>query len=496
MPCSAPCSRLPCNKRCSRKLRCGHQCPGICGELCPEDYCHTCSTKQDTRVDMLEFKTYGEIDLDETPIVVLGCGHFFTAETLDGHMQMSEVYKMDVMGEFIGLRDISAELAISIPRCPDCQCRVRQYATQRYNRAINRAVIDEMSKRFLVSGKDELRKLELEIEKMEQDLDISRAEVIKLLNPTPMFTYSTTQVTPAEVIKIAERVRTRYERVRNLEKKIKSVRDKVADENQPAQKLHNATVHAARERGIDDLMADLNVFDTVPAVPRDRRITLGARLTQIRMEHIALVDKFGIAQEVRLAQSKQPESEISVKMPGGAPDQLAKPFLQACGAFFNDCDAENLPKHAVEVSLYYGRVALANQSFCRSAKVDVERAAKYVETTKELLTKADKLCEQPFQNAKELRKAVEQLMKLLGREWYETVTAEEIAAIKSAMISGPGGIATHSGHWYNCVNGHPFAIGECGMPMQLARCPECGAPVGGQNHEAVAGMTRATNMEG
>lgn len=40
-----------------------------------------------------------------------------------------------------------------------------------------------------------------------------------------------------------------------------------------------------------------------------------------------------------------------------------------------------------------------------------------------------------------------------------------------------------------------FAIGECGMPMQLARCPECGAPIGGTNHREVAGVTRAEEME-
>lgn len=32
--------------------------------------------------------------------------------------------------------------------------------------------------------------------------------------------------------------------------------------------------------------------------------------------------------------------------------------------------------------------------------------------------------------------------------------------------------------------------------MQLARCPECGAAVGGSNHQAVEGVTRATAMEG
>jgi hypothetical protein len=33
------------------------------------------------------------------------------------------------------------------------------------------------------------------------------------------------------------------------------------------------------------------------------------------------------------------------------------------------------------------------------------------------------------------------------------------------------------------------------MPMELARCPECGAHVGGQNHVAVGGVTRAMSME-
>jgi hypothetical protein len=40
-------------------------------------------------------KSYSEIDLNETPIVVLGCSHFFTAESLDGHIGMAEVYVQD-----------------------------------------------------------------------------------------------------------------------------------------------------------------------------------------------------------------------------------------------------------------------------------------------------------------------------------------------------------------------------------------------------------------
>ena len=43
-----------------------------------------CGMKLDAQVDMIEFKEYGEIDLDETSVIALACGHFFTAETLDG----------------------------------------------------------------------------------------------------------------------------------------------------------------------------------------------------------------------------------------------------------------------------------------------------------------------------------------------------------------------------------------------------------------------------
>ncbi|KAL2100664.1 hypothetical protein ACEWY4_002425 [Coilia grayii] len=49
--------------------------------------------------------------------------------------------------------------------------------------------------------------------------------------------------------------------------------------------------------------------------------------------------------------------------------------------------------------------------------------------------------------------------------------------------------------WYFCPNGHPCTVGECGQPMQLSRCPDCNAEIGGQNHVPVAGFT-ATAPQG
>lgn len=59
-------------------------------------------------------KSYREIDVDETPVVVLGCGHFFTGESLDGILGMSDVYEVDGNGEFIGFRDVWKEFTTDI----------------------------------------------------------------------------------------------------------------------------------------------------------------------------------------------------------------------------------------------------------------------------------------------------------------------------------------------------------------------------------------------
>lgn len=42
-----------------------------------------------------------------------------------------------------------------------------------------------------------------------------------------------------------------------------------------------------------------------------------------------------------------------------------------------------------------------------------------------------------------------------------------------------------SDHWYECPNGHPYFIGECGRAAGEATCIECGARVGGSEHRLI-----------
>lgn len=177
-------------------------------------------------------KSYGEIDINETLIVVLGCGHFFTAESLNGLIGMSEVYEVNEYGEFIGLKDVSAAFARAIPCCLDCKCPVRQFATQRYNRVINRAVNDEMSKRFLTTGRHELRELERQIVKVEEYFDATREGIMQPVLQAQK--HVTSSLTAAKSLELTRTLKERYTKSNDLESAIKTFCKSVADKHQPA----------------------------------------------------------------------------------------------------------------------------------------------------------------------------------------------------------------------------------------------------------------------
>jgi hypothetical protein len=62
---------------------------------------------------------------------------------------------------------------------------------------------------------------------------------------------------------------------------------------------------------------------------------------------------------------------------------------------------------------------------------------------------------------------------------FETkLSDDEARMVFEAMGHGGGGI-TGAGHWFQCPNGHPYMIADCGGAMVESRCPECGAGIGG-----------------
>lgn len=52
------------------------------------------------------------------------------------------------------------------------------------------------------------------------------------------------------------------------------------------------------------------------------------------------------------------------------------------------------------------------------------------------------------------------------------------------------------GHWFKCPNGHHYAIGECGGAMEESKCNECGARIGGGNHQLLENNAHSSEMDG
>jgi len=109
------------------------------------------------------------------------------------------------------------------------------------------------------------------------------------------------------------------------------------------------------------------------------------------------------------------------------------------------------------------------------------------------------------ESCRKYRDAIQRAEDMLNSNttFMEPVSADERMAVLAAMQMEFRG----TGHWYYCRNRHPvspsgtitnivkFTIANCGMPMEEARCPECGARIGGQNHNFVEEVARADDLE-
>nr|CAD7447310.1 unnamed protein product [Timema bartmani] len=51
------------------------------------------------------------------------------------------------------------------------------------------------------------------------------------------------------------------------------------------------------------------------------------------------------------------------------------------------------------------------------------------------------------------------------------------------------------GHWFKCPNGHIYVITECGGAMEVGKCNECGAAIGGTQHRLLDTNHLAQEMD-
>ncbi|KAL7929042.1 hypothetical protein V8C35DRAFT_203887 [Trichoderma chlorosporum] len=487
MPCAAPCDWVPCSRRCENVLECGHQCPSLCGEVCPDKtFCQQCASEvvRSACVDFLEMKEYHEIDLDEEPCIFPDCGHFLTTSSMDGQMGMGAHYDMDEDGHPIQLGKTSEPFSLDksgIPVCATCRGSLRNIA--RYGRIVRRAILDESTKKFIAWAHGQY--LFLANRLLEEEEILAQASPGKVLQAKP----SSSVAKGMQLISSAPRLKQlrdlqkivgkgRYDSIMKLWRQIKTHANNVKGEEQPFQRVAdfvqfaNRQNEASREFRYDEsiiqvkgsLLADALLLkcDIVILLDYHRWIKEGGQ-AQVDTENRLDLSLHWADSTSLIAQSR------SLKY---AREEVQGHIFaaQLCGLclLFDGC-----------IMWPAGRGAVKDQNE-ENLK---EEAMEHIQQARSLLGE--------YPSTAIFKDEIDSVEELVMNGYYLPVTAEELRAVYNAMAKEFHG----TGHWYTCENNHPFTIGECGMPMEEARCPECGARIGGRNHQAVAGTRHADDIE-
>lgn len=482
LPCAVPCDRLPCSQRCMLALSCGHQCPSVCGERCPDvRYCQRCSDQsiKTMMVDYIMGLTYMEIDLDETPCLVPSCGHILTMENMDGVMDMSSYYEIDERSPepIVSLKSCSRPFSSSgLKKCPMCRTRMGEF--HRYGRIIRRAWIDEATKKFLVWANAQFLPLEQQMTAAEAKFrepseggKTSQQQLSMAFDGLSLQTIELTGSPDQQISHLLKggQISARHSGIMKVRRAIKKHLHQVGEVEQPISRIHALVEDARRHRGI----IAQGVSDVDPPTILQVRNKLLATALLLRCDYAILYNFI---------------SPTGEKVPACSVDLAIN--RQICMDLQQESHHRSQPTLEAESLLFFARFAALERG--HSSRLSLAEMDALVKHARDLLNRARAICTSHPEQTLGMISEIDGAEKMLrDSTFYEPVTNEEKAQIYSVMAGEFQG----TGHWYYCVNGHPFTIGECGAPMQTSRCPQCGATVGGTDHQFAEGVTRAADIE-
>ncbi|KAI7969203.1 hypothetical protein EIK77_006108 [Talaromyces pinophilus] len=455
-----------CDLRCINRL-------SFCGEICPpEKYCQTCGSEEikNYPVDFIMGDLYKYIDLDDNPCIFPKCGHFLTMENMDGLMDMGKYYVLDERGKPSRISASSEPFSISdIKTCASCRGPLRYIA--RYGRLVRRAILDESTKKLILYLNREYVPLAQELPQR-----IQRLQGIK--NERPIYWPDAISM-KGERNLLVGRMRAiisagkngRWKEILDLRQRIATYQERVSPEEQPYARVRQLATNAHRQQITTEASPD---FEIGSEVLQTKGFLQGTALS-LRLDIALLADFF----ELRRNTPKTGETKVDMDLSA---------MKKECEALIRNASESKRLLHQAEGYIFLAQL----HAFERSHTATPEIAEQHLIQGTEAINQAKTLCNEHPAQTQGLATEIEGAEKMLrGATFYTTVTNEERMAVIAAMAREFSG----TGHWYYCRNGHPFTIGECGMAMQRSVCPECGEPVGGQNHQAVEGVTHARDLE-
>lgn len=488
LPCSVPCSKIPCSKRCEKLLDCGHQCPSMCGEDCPGvQYCQKCcnANVKEAVVDYIMSSLYCDIDLDQDPILVPSCGHMMTVSNMDGHLGLSHHFEQSNDGEPIALKGISQPFSSKdLKNCPICRSPIRNI--NRYNRIIRRGLIDEATKKYITWSNTEFAPLAFKVQEIESGfangIVHDRHQIEQEFQPSENTKHSVVKLSTRNqflnyVRKISP-LRNHFRNAFKIQQQVRVFEKKVSDSEQPFGRIWDLVQNDRRRKGASD---EHFPFQADVLQPRSR--LLGTSLA-IRCD-LAIIAEF------LNARSRQPGLAASNDWRAVELNVDFDEPRQECLKLAEEAASKYQPLIEVEARMYCARFTALECSVSQGTSGSARTSELRTQALKQLDSAMRTSDSHPGQ-VRGLTDQIEAIRRMLNDGvFYSVVTSQETQEVYKALSREFRG----TGHWYRCVNGHPFTIGECGMPMETSRCPQCGAQVGGEGHRTVAGVTRDTEME-
>lgn len=490
LPCAVPCSTIPCSRRCEKMLHCGHRCPSVCGEPCPSaSLCQICCADKigSTVVDYIMSSLYAEVDLDEDPILVPKCGHMMIMSSMDGHLGISNHFELSDEGHPIALKGVSQPFSSKdLKSCPVCRHPIR--SINRYNRIIRRGLIDESTKKHITWSNTTFAPLAQRVQAMELEFARAHENEMSSNNQEPPISlkdpHSSVKLHKGRnqfldyIKKVFAAKAGPLKKALSIRRDVAVFQQKVSDQDQPFGRIWDLVENERRRKGSSN---DHFPFQANVLQPRSR--LLGLSLV-IRCD-LAIISEFFIIRGRPLGLA----APDSVRL-----NKLEIDFSNArreCLMLAEEAASKFQPLIEVEASIYFARFAALERIHNRDP-YDPDRARILRDQGLEHIEHASEVSKQHPEQVKGMSDQFDTVRRMLNDgTFYSIVTSQETQEVYAALSQEFRG----TGHWYRCVNGHPFTIGECGMPMETSLCPQCGAQVGGHHHSIVAGVTRDEEFE-
>ena len=390
--CYEPCDREPCQEPCDKRLECGHECIGLCGDPCPA-ICRECDSDHETF--SIFFGT--ENEPDARFVLLPDCGHVIESHALDRYFTLSK----------------GKDRKIEFQKCPRCSTSIKncsryQHALKRVNQSVN--IVKQRSI-------DNLRK-------------IKRAYI----NPQSM------RDIEAALQELCESKSTRV-KDRPIRRLLRRVSGGIHANLETVQKSNRVgSIH------ISTIASVMNIWLGLLGTVRTYRGSL-------KKTHF---DKLGVLTDhlTRL--------------------RLSKHKLQQLGKI----------AHCFELYFF---IKKSLNEYKEVEHLEAKQGSGPIQAAKESLKKMRKrMIKKKFIIAEDLLETCKEHLKTM--KVGEAMKAKFRRDIVQA-------IGLKKGHWYQCVNGHPYVIGECGGAMEESRCPECNSTIGGTEHRLASGNRHAGHWD-